>query len=116
MIGVCCGYGAAGIGNLTLICEISSIFLNYRSLLFSKDSAEGFIPLLNRFLFFLTYSIFRMGLLPYGTFKMFKNIYYVWDRMSTVACCFYIFMLSEYIMIFILNIFWYRLVIRGVLI
>jgi len=111
-----CGFGAPGIGNLTLICEISSIFLNYRTLLFSRDDAEGYIPLLNRFLFFLTYTIFRMCIFPYGTYKMFVNIYYAWDLMSLTARAMYIFMLSEYILMFLLNIFWYRLVIRGVLI
>ena len=115
-IGLSCGFGAPGIGNLTLICEISSIFLNYRTLLFSRDDVEGFIPLANRFLFFLTYTIFRMCLFPYGTYKMFINVVYAWDLMSPIARIMYIFMLCEYILMFCLNIFWYRLVIRGVLI
>ena len=57
-----------------------------------------------------------MGLLPYGTFKMVKNLYYAWNYMSPFARTMYLFMLTEYIMIFILNIYWYRLVIEGVLI
>lgn len=57
-----------------------------------------------------------MGLLPYGTFKMVKNLYYAWNYMSPFARTMYLFMLTEYIMIFILNIYWYRLVIKGVLI
>jgi hypothetical protein len=57
-----------------------------------------------------------MGIFPYGTYKMFINIYYAWKLMSIPARAMYIFMLSEYILMFLLNIFWYRLVIRGVLI
>lgn len=35
-VGVMAGYGAPGIANLSVLCEISTIFLNYRSM-FSKE-------------------------------------------------------------------------------
>ncbi len=85
-------------------------------MLFSRDDAEGYVPLVNRFLFFLTYTVFRMCLFPYGTYKMFINVVYAWDLMSSYARIMYIFMLCEYILMFCLNIFWYRLVLKGVLI
>ena len=36
MFGVICGFGATGVGNLTLCCEISTFFLNYRSMFDKK--------------------------------------------------------------------------------
>lgn len=68
-VGVMAGYGAAGIANLSVLTEISTIFLNYRSM-FSKNELNNLIPMVNQVLFFITYTIFRMFLFPYGTYMM----------------------------------------------
>ena len=72
--------------------------------------------MLNQIIFFILFTIFRMFLFPYGTYKMFINIYYAWHKTSNIAKGMYIFMLSEYIMIFALNIYWYKLILKGLFI
>lgn len=44
---------------------------------------------------------------------MFLNIYYAWSKTTNVALGMYIFMLTEYIVMFGLNLFWYRLILKG---
>ena len=115
MFGLSCGFGAPGIGNLTLCCEISTIFLNYRSM-FTKDQLSEFLPMVNQVIFFIFYTIFRVCLFPYGTYKMLMNMYYAWNKTSNVALGMYIFMLTEYIAMFGLNLYWYKLILKGLFI
>jgi hypothetical protein len=69
--------------------------------------------MVNQVIFFFAYTIFRICLFPYGTYKMFLNIYYAWSKTTNVALGMYIFMLTEYIVMFGLNLFWYRLILKG---
>ena len=68
-VGVIAGYGAPGTANLTVLSEISTIFLNYRSM-FNKEEMNALLPQINQVCFFITYTIFRMLMFPYGTYLM----------------------------------------------
>jgi hypothetical protein len=47
---------------------------------------------------------------------MFMNIYYAWDKTSNAALGMYIFMLTEYIVMYGLNLYWYKLILKGLFI
>lgn len=68
-VGVMAGYGAPGIANLSVLSEVSTIFLNYRSM-FTAEESKQLLPQINQLMFFLTYTVFRMCLFPYGTYVM----------------------------------------------
>ncbi len=72
--------------------------------------------MVNQILFFIFYTIFRVCLFPYGTYKMFMNIYYAWDKTSNAALGMYLFMLTEYIGMYGLNLYWYKLILNGLFI
>lgn len=44
---------------------------------------------------------------------MFLNIYYAWSKTTNIALGMYIFMLTEYIIMFGLNLYWYKLILKG---
>ena len=47
---------------------------------------------------------------------MLMNMYYAWNKTSNVALGMYIFMLTEYIAMFGLNLYWYKLILKGLFI
>ena len=59
------GYGAICVCNMSLLVEVSTFFLNYRST-FPKDELGKFVPMIHNFLFLICYTIFRVLLFPYG--------------------------------------------------
>ena len=69
--------------------------------------------MMNQIIFFFAYTIFRICLFPYGTYKMFLKIYYAWSKTTNIAIGMYIFMLTEYIIMFGLNLYWYKLILKG---
>lgn len=84
--------------------------------MFTKEQLSEFLPMVNQVIFFVFYTLFRVCLFPYGTYKMFMNIYYAWNKTSNVALGMYIFMLAEYIAMFGLNLYWYKLILKGLFI
>ena len=63
ILGISAGFAMPGISNLCLFAEISTIFINYRSLYDKKDFGN-FGPQLLQVIFFFTFTIFRMILMP----------------------------------------------------
>ena len=59
------GYATPGIGTLLLLCEISTIFMNYRMMI-PKENMANTWPMLNQLAFFTCYTIFRIINFPYG--------------------------------------------------
>ena len=62
------GYGFAGLSNNSLICEYSSVFLNYKDM-FTKDTRNTPLGQLNQFCFFLFFTFFRVLLFPLLVYK-----------------------------------------------
>ena len=64
------GYAIAGISTCSLICEISSLFLNYKDM-FSKENKNSPLSQLNQLCFFITFTAFRILLFPYLSYCIF---------------------------------------------
>ena len=111
-VGVMAGYGAPGIANLSVLSEFSTIFLNYRSM-FNDHTA--LLPQINQVCFFFAYTIFRMVLFPYGTYVMIMTQYYAWNYSDDARRIYLSIAIIEYIMMFALNVYWYKLIIVGML-
>jgi hypothetical protein len=69
--------------------------------------------MMNQVIFFFAYTIFRVCLFPYGTYRMFLNTYYTWNKSTNLILAMNLFMVSEYIIMFGLNLFWYKLILKG---
>ena len=96
-----------------LLCEISSVFLVFRNMQLDKKSTH-WCSVLNQFLFFLTYTLFRIIFFPYLGYRMVPGtmaIWYmcnVWRRIAIVV---------SYVLcalLYFLNVYWYCLIIRNV--
>lgn len=113
-VGVKAGYGAPGIGNLSLMCELSTFFMNYRSM-FPKDQINEFVPQMHQLLFFIAFTVFRMCLFPFGIYLFFMTWYYSFDYVDSQKHICLGISTSLYIVMLILNIYWYQLILKGLL-
>lgn len=73
------------------------------------------MPTLYQILFFFAYTILRMFLYPYGTLHMIKIQYYSWQYNTPLRRNYMFFTLVEYVLMFLLNVYWYKLIIVGLL-
>ena len=64
------GYGFVGLSNASLVCEFSSIFLNFKDM-FTKDTRNSCIGQVNQFLFFLSFTVFRVIMFPILAYRCF---------------------------------------------
>jgi hypothetical protein len=76
------GYALPGIGNLLLLCEVSTVFINYRMLI-PKENMGNFWPMINQLTFAFTYTVFRIILMPYVMFITIQDVACVWS-ISTI--------------------------------
>ena len=67
--------------HLTMVCEVSQVFLNVRNAYFGKH-ATGTMPLINNILFVVSYTIFRMMFFPILIISHFKAADQ-WDLWNT---------------------------------
>ena len=102
LIGVLAGYGTAGIANLTVLSEMSTIFLNYRSM-YTKEQLSDLVPQINQITFFVLYTVFRMILYPYGIYVLVKMQYYSWDYNTQMRRQFLFITIFEYVAMFALT-------------
>lgn len=61
--GISAGFAMPGISNMCMLTEVSTIFINYRSLYDKKDFGT-FWPFLLQVIFFIAFTLFRMILIP----------------------------------------------------
>lgn len=73
------GYGSVSCTSIGLICEISTIFLNIRSLLTNKKSIGYTIISV---LFFISYTVLRVIFFPFLFSLMLAQVIAVWPRLS----------------------------------
>jgi hypothetical protein len=78
---ILCGYGMSGLSVVTLLCEVSSIFLNYKDM-FSKEEKNTPLSQINQIMFFLTFTVFRFCLFPYLVYLVYQQINAVWNYVS----------------------------------
>ena len=70
------GYGYVYIGLLTTLMEYSTLPVNYRAL-FTYEEVVGTLGNVTNITFFVLYTIFRIILLPYVTYKIWITIGYI---------------------------------------
>jgi len=116
ILGIFCGlYGGFTtvlVSNLGSLCEVSAIFLNYRSF-FTKEEMNDPIPTINQTCFFFAYTIFRVLLFPYCFYEMFRGYFWTRHLMSVDREIAYIICLIFYALVMVLNAFWYGLILKG---
>ena len=110
--GLYTGYGIPSIANIALTCELSTFFLNYRSM-YTKDELNNTIPLINQILFFITFTLIRIMIFPILSIMLFITAYNTWDHLdflkkitATITVLFFWAMLA-------LNLYWYSLIVKG---
>ena len=104
------GYSMGTLTTATLVCEFSSVFLNYRSI-FIERKIKTTIAFANQVVFFFTFFFTRIIMLPilqYLTFYSLSNIWQDLDssrKTSGVVLCIF----STLMML--LNFYWFSLII-----
>lgn len=78
---LCVGYTMPSSIAIGLISELSTIFLNFRFLIDSRESSIGTAV---NIMFALTFTLLRVGFLPYGLVLMWSTGIAVWHRLSTL--------------------------------
>jgi hypothetical protein len=114
LIGDYAGYGLTSIGALSLMMEMSTIFMNYRSML-SPDNVGKTVTNLNQIVFFLAFTIFRVFLLPYCMYRFYFNVLYSWNYISFSRQCASIWSLFSFFLMTALSFYWYKLIVKGLL-
>lgn len=105
------GYGNAGISCLSLLVEVSSLFLNYRILIDRSDYDK--MPAIVIFLlFFATFTLFRMIMLPYGLYLCYKTFYLTYNYVSAFRKVTYVIAILQFIFLIVINYFWYYKILR----
>ena len=105
------GYAYPGICNLFLIAEVSSIFLNYNDM-FSKENRNSSLSLINRILFFVTYTVTRVFSWPYYMYLIIWNFFYIWNVIGVVRKVCIVVGWVQSMMVLVLNLYWYWLILK----
>lgn len=107
------GYGVLSNAAITLFCEASSIFLNIRSS-FTKDQRDSLPYIFNDVAFFVTYTIFRVGMMTFTFYKTVFESIAMWQFRSYTQRACSVFCTIMAAMLYGVNLFWYRLILRNV--
>lgn len=107
------GYGLPGIAQASLVCEYSSIFLNYKDMF--KRHRDTPLGMFNQIMFLITYTIFRICLFPVCVYRSFDvafklGPYVHWFRQLCMWICAFTSLAMT-----ILNYMWYTLIIKGLI-
>lgn len=108
------GYGQLNLGSLIMLIEISTVFLNLRDI-FPKEDRNCFWAQVNQYTFFVSFTIMRMIILPYTIQRNYCDIVQFWKyrtSLARVASCFSFVMQTS---IYVLNLYWYTLIIKGLI-
>jgi hypothetical protein len=107
------GYSYPGISLLSLLCEISTFFLNYRSM-YTKEELSQPLPMVNQLLFFFTYTLLRIIAFPYIMAFTAVTTWTIWGVLPWYRKLTSIFTILLFTSMILLNLFWYILILKGV--
>ena len=96
-----------------MIAEISSIFLNLKDIF--PDHKETLIGLLNQVMFLIAYTILRVIFLPFLVYRSFVLVYTMGAYVSYIRLFCMVFCAIISFLMTLMNFFWYRLIIRGLI-
>lgn len=111
-IGMWSGYAIPSISNIAYLCEISAIFLNYRSM-FSKEEMNKPIPTVNQVTFFFAFTIFRFLMFPWLFYQMVLTSCWTWHAITWDRKLAMVVSSSMYCWMMCLNFYWYSLILKG---
>ena len=98
--------------NLTFLAEISTLFLNYRSMYTKQELNEPMGQFVS-IMFFITYTIFRMVNWPFIIYLLIKTVSMNWVVFSVYEKFWSWFLIILFGSLYILNIYWYALILKG---
>jgi hypothetical protein len=111
-VGIWAGYSSPGISNVACLCEISAIFLNYRSM-WSKDLMNDTLPSINNTIFFLSYLVFRVVMFPLCWYCLIKNTQWTWHLQTWDRKFGGVLGITLYLIVIGLNLYWFALIVKG---
>jgi hypothetical protein len=110
MISLFAGYGYPGISNASLLCEYSSVFLNYKDMFKKyKDTKPG---LLNQIMFLICYTAFRVILFPILIYRCLATTLMSFHLVGWFRKVCMISFIQGFL-IMLLQFYWYRLICKG---
>ena len=112
--GSMCGYAMPGIENCMILVETSTFFINTRSM-YDKKDFNLLIPQICQVLFFFSFTILRVIGMPWSVYLMLKDMDMVWPHLSDLRKWLLVGTIVQYIGIYFLNLYWYKLIIKGVM-
>lgn len=105
---LCVGYTMPSSIAIGLIAESSTIWLNFRFLIDGRESSMGqFVNIM----FALTYTVLRVGFLPYGLVLMWSTGIAVWHRLDTLRRICLSINLIVATLLQIMQFFWFQFVV-----
>ena len=107
------GYAACGLVALTLLAEMSTLFLNYRAM-YSKEELGQMVPSILMLLTFVFYTVFRMILMPFCFYLFYMNLCMVYGDLSFTrkfAVCSGI---TQLLALYLLNCYWYIFALKAI--
>ena len=107
------GYCMPGFSCMMLSVELSTIFINFRSLYDKKDFGL-FFPQVCQVLFFLSFTGLRMIGIPYSIYMLFKSSQVTWPHLEAGRQFCWVSSISFFVGIYFLNIYWYTLILKGI--
>ena len=97
----------------SFLCEFSMFFLGIRTIM--GKNATGGLAMVNQFLFFLSYTVFRIVMWPFLMVTMYKSRFtYDFSKESTFHQVAYYGVFSLTIALYGLNWFWYQIILTNV--
>ena len=114
-LGMIGGYGCPGVANMACLCEVSAIFLNYRSM-WTKEEMNDPIPTLNQLAFFFSYFIFRILLFPWCVSMLILIALWTFhlESMTLIRKVCASTAILMYFLVIALNFYWFGLILKGV--
>uniref|UniRef100_A0A7S3CLY2 TLC domain-containing protein n=1 Tax=Strombidium rassoulzadegani TaxID=1082188 RepID=A0A7S3CLY2_9SPIT len=106
------GFSMSNIGNMALTCEVSTIFLNYRSM-YKKEELNLPVPLVNQIIFFITFTIFRVINFPLVVLYQAYSVYMLFGKVDSLQKICLLLQFAQFIWMTWLNFHWYSLILKG---
>jgi hypothetical protein len=109
-----CGYGFPSQSNFLLMCELSTPFVNYRSM-YKKEELGNPVPVFVTIAMFILFTIVRIILFPIMMGAMGEVMYYSWGYINNLRKFSMIFSIVLITGLYFLQLFWYKLMVVGLL-
>lgn len=106
------GYGYPGISNASLVCEYSSVFLNFKDM-FTRETRNSTIGQINQLMFFLSFTLFRVVLFPFLVYRCFAVTMLGFNHVGGFRKFCMIFCVIQSSCVLLLNLYWYKLILKG---